>query len=132
VLRRETGVPVALKPINDLMVDSRKLGGILCEAMFEDGELLALTTGIGINLTEADRPMPTGGEEAAALESLMPTTRFVELDAAAMVERLADEILACNAIVARGAFDELDAAWLAVAQPGAALPAYRRADAGRH
>ncbi|MDO8632258.1 MAG: hypothetical protein Q7R41_17375, partial [Phycisphaerales bacterium] len=42
MLRERTNVDVRLKPINDLYVDGRKLGGILTEAVIEQGCIRAL------------------------------------------------------------------------------------------
>jgi biotin-[acetyl-CoA-carboxylase] ligase BirA-like protein len=51
-LLRLTGLNVQLKPVNDLYLDGRKLGGILTESLVSDHRCKALITGIGINLRE--------------------------------------------------------------------------------
>jgi len=53
-IEQVTGVRIALKPVNDLMVADRKLGGILTETIIRGGTVTALMVGIGINL----RPIP--------------------------------------------------------------------------
>jgi biotin-(acetyl-CoA carboxylase) ligase len=89
VLREETGLQIQLKPINDLYLEGRKLGGILCESIFGEDQdrtlrtslsaidrlptCRGLITGIGVNLRQSDaveifcrteqRPM---GERAAS------------------------------------------------------------------
>jgi biotin-(acetyl-CoA carboxylase) ligase len=66
VLRERTGVPVALKPVNDLYVGARKLGGILCESLLRgSSEMIreeigtghpspvrGIITGIGLNILD--------------------------------------------------------------------------------
>ena len=47
-----TGLGIQLKPINDLYVDGRKLGGILTESLISENHCKALITGIGINVFE--------------------------------------------------------------------------------
>lgn len=47
-----TGLSIQLKPINDLYVEGRKLGGILTESLVSDNRCRALITGIGINVRE--------------------------------------------------------------------------------
>jgi BirA family biotin operon repressor/biotin-[acetyl-CoA-carboxylase] ligase len=48
-----TGWPFQLKWPNDLMLDRRKLGGILCEARWQGGALGWVAVGIGINVQNA-------------------------------------------------------------------------------
>jgi biotin-[acetyl-CoA-carboxylase] ligase BirA-like protein len=45
-----TGLRIHLKPINDLYVHNRKLGGILVESLMSGNQCKALITGIGINV----------------------------------------------------------------------------------
>jgi biotin-[acetyl-CoA-carboxylase] ligase BirA-like protein len=45
-----TQLKIQLKPINDLYLESRKLGGILTESMISNGQCRGLITGIGINI----------------------------------------------------------------------------------
>ena len=63
----ETGANVKLKWLNDLLIDRRKLGGILTETRIEGDKILYAVVGIGINWTN-DVP-----EGAIALGEL-PTT----------------------------------------------------------
>lgn len=46
-----SGLRVALKWPNDLMVDDRKLGGILCEARWQGESLAWVAAGLGLNVT---------------------------------------------------------------------------------
>jgi BirA family biotin operon repressor/biotin-[acetyl-CoA-carboxylase] ligase len=63
----ETGANVKLKWLNDLLIDRRKLGGILTETRIEADKILYAVVGIGINWTNE---VPDG---AIALGEL-PTT----------------------------------------------------------
>ena len=63
----ETGAKVKLKWLNDLLIDRRKLGGILTETRIEADKILYAVVGIGINWTNE---VPDG---AIALGEL-PTT----------------------------------------------------------
>ncbi|MDX2257197.1 MAG: biotin--[acetyl-CoA-carboxylase] ligase [Pseudanabaenaceae cyanobacterium bins.39] len=62
-----TGVKVQIKWLNDLLIDHRKLGGILTETRIEGGRIVYAVVGIGINWTN------TVPERAIALGEL-PTT----------------------------------------------------------
>lgn len=55
----ETGLPVAIKWPNDLLINRRKVAGVLTEAMFERQVLQAITIGIGINLNQSQSDFPT-------------------------------------------------------------------------
>jgi BirA family transcriptional regulator, biotin operon repressor / biotin---[acetyl-CoA-carboxylase] ligase len=48
-----SGVRIAIKWPNDLILDDRKLGGILCEARWHGEELAWVVAGIGLNVTNA-------------------------------------------------------------------------------
>ena len=79
VLAAELGVAAGLKWPNDVLVDGRKLAGILCEVepAASKGELVAVALGIGVNLTVSGFPE---GPEAVSLHTLVarpPTGRGV-------------------------------------------------------
>lgn len=67
----QRGVAVALKWPNDLLVDGRKLGGILCELAVDGEGRATLVVGVGINgwLTGQDREAI--GQPAVALSDLV-------------------------------------------------------------
>jgi len=47
-----TSLTIQLKPINDLYLEGRKLGGILTESLISEQRCRALITGIGINIRD--------------------------------------------------------------------------------
>jgi BirA family transcriptional regulator, biotin operon repressor / biotin---[acetyl-CoA-carboxylase] ligase len=57
-----TSEPVQLKWPNDLILDRRKLGGILCEARWQGGVLAWVAVGIGVNV---QNPIPRELQESA-------------------------------------------------------------------
>lgn len=64
------GIAVEVKWPNDLMLDRRKLGGILCEAHWQEEKVAWVAVGIGINLTN---PVPLELEnQAVTLEAHAP------------------------------------------------------------
>ena len=63
----ETGANVRLKWLNDLLIDRRKLGGILTETRIEAGKIRYAVVGIGLNWTNE---VP---ENAIALGELLTT-----------------------------------------------------------
>ncbi|CAN5493541.1 hypothetical protein BH10CYA1_BH10CYA1_24350 [soil metagenome] len=56
-IRKSVGIEVGLKWVNDLVVDGRKLGGILCE-MTSNQSGKALIIGIGINVRFEENQLP--------------------------------------------------------------------------
>lgn len=85
-----TGVSVAIKPINDLIWNGGKLGGILTEGHVEAGRLSALIVGIGINLHPAERKIDQGGLPAVSLAEAMA----VPNNGAALADHLKNMIVA--------------------------------------
>jgi BirA family transcriptional regulator, biotin operon repressor / biotin---[acetyl-CoA-carboxylase] ligase len=79
---RATGAPAVLKWPNDLLVDGRKLAGVLVEAQSQGNRLEAVIVGIGINLT-GELPEPVA-ETGITLAEAAGTT----IDREAFVERM--------------------------------------------
>jgi BirA family biotin operon repressor/biotin-[acetyl-CoA-carboxylase] ligase len=66
-------VSLALKWPNDLVVDGRKLGGILCEASLAEDRVDHVIAGIGLNLRRPDEGWPPDlAGSAIALEGAIP------------------------------------------------------------
>jgi BirA family transcriptional regulator, biotin operon repressor / biotin---[acetyl-CoA-carboxylase] ligase len=57
-LLNRTGIPVQIKWLNDLVIQGRKLGGILTEARWRGGEMGGAIVGIGLNVSN---PTPETG-----------------------------------------------------------------------
>lgn len=110
-LRSATGVEVKTKPINDLYLHGRKLGGILTEAMIEQGRLRALITGIGINIRKAERPVPLDQVQPISLEDAIALQEIQKLNIQEWAIALAKKVLNWNAMAARGDSAELQSAW---------------------
>ncbi len=63
-IREQTGQSLQIKWPNDLVVQNKKVGGILCEAIVEQGNLSGVIVGIGINVNipAEDFPQELQGE----------------------------------------------------------------------
>jgi len=64
---RSLGLPAALKWPNDVLVGRRKVAGILLEAEWHQGRLVAAAAGVGVNWSSPDLPELAG--RAAGLEA---------------------------------------------------------------
>lgn len=71
---------IRIKWVNDIYLDGRKAGGILCESVFA-GEKMGIVVGIGINISTADFPK---------FENNSPTS-VGELDRNALAGRIYDK-----------------------------------------
>ncbi len=74
---RELDIPAAIKWPNDVIVDHRKLAGVLCEARWDGDRLRWVAIGIGINVKA-----PLANDVAATattLDSLRPGVQRVEV-----------------------------------------------------
>ena len=67
--RTKAGVQPGLKWPNDLVVDNRKLAGVLGESIVAGGRLDAVVVGMGLNVRTGAAP-PEAAETAVALEDL--------------------------------------------------------------
>jgi BirA family biotin operon repressor/biotin-[acetyl-CoA-carboxylase] ligase len=110
-LNAATGLAVCLKPINDLYVGLRKLGGILTEAVIEQNQVRALVTGVGINLRKADRLLPAGSPEAICLQELLSPHLFSHINVQNMIADLVERILFWNSVVWTGDNERVRREW---------------------
>lgn len=67
----DLGVEVGLRWPNDLMLDDRKVGGILVESRSEEGQLTDIVAGLGINVRN-DPPIESAASLTDARSSLTP------------------------------------------------------------
>lgn len=68
---RAAGAPVLLKWPNDLLLDGRKLGGILCELAIDPSGGATLVVGVGVNLLLDASMRDSINQPAAALAEVM-------------------------------------------------------------
>jgi BirA family biotin operon repressor/biotin-[acetyl-CoA-carboxylase] ligase len=98
---------LALKWPNDVMLQDRKLGGILCEARWSGDAPAWFAVGIGINvrnpIPEALRGTAVALSEVlpevtpdAVLEALLPRLRALDSATPALTERECAELAACD------------------------------------
>jgi BirA family biotin operon repressor/biotin-[acetyl-CoA-carboxylase] ligase len=90
---RGRGVPVDLKWPNDVLLDGRKLAGILCELGIDSGGRATLVVGVGVNcwLTEDDRAGI--GQPAAALAEVVASS-LLAAEREAWIAQMAAALLA--------------------------------------
>lgn len=106
------GLRVRLRPVNDVFVRDRKLGGILTEALVEDGRMLALVVGVGLNLRRFELPPGYGvAIHPTSLEAELPAERFAMVRADALAGALVARLQGAIEAVAEGRADEFRAAY---------------------
>jgi BirA family biotin operon repressor/biotin-[acetyl-CoA-carboxylase] ligase len=113
-LRPYTGLPVVIKPVNDLYVTGRKLGGILVESDLHPAQgITTLITGVGINTRTADRHLLNQGDaiEPVAIEDLLESAVFDTLPWDSMVETLVAKICFWHALVFNGQTGQVKRSW---------------------
>jgi len=109
-VRAASGLPAAIKWPNDLLVERRKLAGILAEAVASPHGVQAVVLGYGINVRTSAYP-PELASRATSIEAELgrPVDRGLVLaeTLAALAARYAD--------LAAGRFDAILGAWRAMA-----------------
>lgn len=116
------GLAVGLKPVNDLIADHRKLGGILTEAVIQEGSIEAMLIGVGINVTDVVRPLPDGVIEPTCVEALMLPEVYRQLDLDRLTARIVSRIVAWSALVTAGETARVRLAWERHKLPGSVCP----------
>lgn len=77
-VRRVTGVECTLKWPNDVLVDDRKLAGILVERVERDRGAVAVV-GVGLNVSLSEAELPVATATSLAVEGAVTTDRTVVL-----------------------------------------------------
>lgn len=122
-------VPVRLKPVNDLLVGGRKLGGILVETTIRDGRIASMVIGVGLNLRGPERQVRDGGRPATTIEQVRRHGEGVDAaEEGLLVERLVDGLMRWAARTVTDGEEAIGPAWDAWAIDGAVRPT---GDAGR-
>ena len=96
-IEANTGRPIALKWPNDIMLDGRKLGGVLCEARWQGDTLGWITVGVGVNVRNrvpdelAEVAVSLAEEQVQAsaddlVEPIVATLRNLDLSAGQLSE----------------------------------------------
>lgn len=100
---QQRGVQVQLKWPNDLLVNRRKLGGILSELAVDDQARYTLVVGIGINLHLEPSARELIGQPALGLDEVLEPA-VVAAEREAWIGRLAAAILDTLAVFSREGF----------------------------
>jgi len=115
-----TGLCVAIKPINDLVWNGGKLGGILTEGHVEAGRLSALIVGIGINLHPAERKIDQGGLPAVSLAEAMAVPNSGAALADLLKNMIVANLVAWTTRIAAGDTAVVESEWRRRCLPGTA------------
>lgn len=108
------GVVVQLKWPNDLLLDGRKLGGILCELATDAAGRATLVVGVGLNVRLSGEDRAAVGQPAAALSDALPGGLPAEREA--WIAALAVALLDAVAAFARHGFEPWRARYNALLQ----------------
>jgi pantothenate kinase type III len=87
---KKTNVRVCLKWPNDLILDGKKIGGLLCEGVFHGDHLHGVILGIGINLQRV--PTKSVGYPVGHIKALTGVSLYPEVEARDLYYFLCDQI----------------------------------------
>ncbi|MBI2809572.1 MAG: biotin--[acetyl-CoA-carboxylase] ligase [Candidatus Melainabacteria bacterium] len=106
-IRNSVGIEVGLKWVNDLVVDGRKLGGILCE-MTSNQSGKALIIGIGINVRFDENELPDDLKEKMIwLERITKQP----VDPNSVIAEIANQLEEVYGLLLNGQSDKVLAQW---------------------
>jgi BirA family biotin operon repressor/biotin-[acetyl-CoA-carboxylase] ligase len=110
-LRRVAGVTAAIKWPNDLLIDGRKVCGILLEITAEDERLRSVIAGIGIsvNLTEDDYP-----EHLKPIATSLRIAAGKEFDRTELIAAVLEEFERIYRLYHEEGFEPIRTAWEAL------------------
>lgn len=109
---RNSGVPAELKWPNDLVLDGRKLAGILVDVRGESGGPLVAVVGVGVNVRCREQVAAAinaaGGLQPAAVSEVVPAAVLSRNELAA---HLLDALCACMQVYTERGFAPFAAEW---------------------
>jgi biotin-[acetyl-CoA-carboxylase] ligase BirA-like protein len=106
-----TGIETQLKPVNDIYVQGKKLGGILVESELQQNGITSLITGIGLNTHVARRTMDRGVVEPVSVEDILSPAQFYELAPETLVEALVGKVCFWYGLLFQGQQGQVERAW---------------------
>ena len=112
LLRTRYNLPVGLKWPNDLVVGSRKCGGILCEGVTTASRFAGVIIGIGLNINADEGAL--GAELAGRATSLFLETGTTEADLDGLASDVRDAIVAAAEALSTSPPEQLLARWAAL------------------
>lgn len=109
LLRARYNLPVGLKWPNDLVVGSRKCGGILCEGVGTAGRFAGVVIGIGMNINADEAAL--GEELVGRATSLFLETGRNEADLDGLASSVRDAVVVAAEALSLQPSDRLLARW---------------------
>jgi biotin-[acetyl-CoA-carboxylase] ligase BirA-like protein len=110
-LQETVGIETALKPVNDIYYDGKKLGGILVESELHQNGIAALITGIGLNTHIKERDVPESAALPVSLEEILSPEVFQSFSSDVLTETLVAKICFWYALLFAGQQGQVNRAW---------------------
>lgn len=82
------GIQAMLKPVNDIYVNDKKLGGILVESTLHKQGISVLITGVGINTHKATRALDDHNALPISIEDLLSPNNFSKFSKEKLTEAI--------------------------------------------
>lgn len=110
-VREVVGLEPRLKPVNDIYLHGKKLGGILVESELHQQGIASLITGIGLNTHKARRVLDRTVVEPIAIEDLLSPAEFYEFAPETLVEAIVGKVCFWYALLFQGQRGQVERAW---------------------
>ncbi|WP_411342891.1 biotin--[acetyl-CoA-carboxylase] ligase [Paenibacillus sp. WLX1005] len=111
-LRNVSGLDIGIKWPNDLLIDGRKVCGILVESAAEDGYVRYALAGFGIDVNLAPEDLP---EDVRPVATSLRIQRGEPVDRTAVVTAIMSELESLYGLYNRDGFAPISALWEALA-----------------
>lgn len=104
-------IAVQIKPVNDLYVQGKKLGGILVESELNPKGLTTLITGIGINTHRHPRNLDRPQIEPVSIQEILTPEAFERVNTEDLVEAVVGKICFYYALIWSGQAGQVERKW---------------------
>lgn len=110
-LQQVAGISAQLKPVNDIYVMGKKLGGILVESELQQDGISTLITGIGINTRQVLRSLDRPVIEPVSVEEILAPEAFARFSDEQLIETVVAKICFWYALIFQGQQGQVERAW---------------------
>src|SRR3989338_1859933 len=91
-LKEVCNISAAIKPINDIYFEVKKLGGILVESKLKKNEIVYLITGIGINTKKTERVLDRQEIEPVSIEEVLSPELYKSFSEEKLIKTIVNKV----------------------------------------
>ena len=110
-IKEITNIQASLKPVNDIYMDGKKLGGILVESELYKEGISSLITGVGINTCRVNHNLDQDIIQPVSIEELLGEEEFKKFKVKKLIEKIVLKVCFWYSLVFSGEDEKIIQTW---------------------